>query len=128
MDIETGKLLLTGFVAGISAGFFGIGGGLIIVPSLVFLMGFTQQKATGTSLAILLPPLGLGAVMVYHRNNNVDIKAACIIGALLAVGAWAGSLYANRMPEAHLKLAFGIFAMVMGAYQIWTALAKLRSQ
>jgi uncharacterized protein len=126
--MEIFKLLITGVVAGVAAGFFGIGGGLIIVPALVYLMGFSQHKATGTSLAILLPPLGLGAVYEYHKKGNVDIRAALIIGALLAIGAWAGGRFANQLKGPTLQLAFGIFAMVMGAYTIVTALAKMKSQ
>ncbi len=119
-------LLLTGLVAGIAAGFFGIGGGLIIVPSLVYLLGFTQHKATGTSLAILLPPLGIGAVWEYYKKDNVDFKAAIVIGILLALGAWIGGKYANQLKGPVLQLMFGVFALVMGSYTIWTAVTKLR--
>jgi hypothetical protein len=126
--MATLKLIFTGIIAGIAAGFFGIGGGLIIVPSLVYLMGFSQHKATGTSLAILLPPLGAGAVYEYAKKGNVDWKAAVIIGSLLALGAWAGGKYANQLKGPTLQLGFGIFAMIMGAYTIVTAMAKMRSQ
>ncbi len=119
-------LLFTGLVAGIAAGFFGIGGGLIIVPSLVYLLGFSQHKATGTSLAILLPPLGIGAVWEYYKKDNVDFKAALVIGVLLALGAWIGGKYANQLKGPTLQLMFGVFAVVMGSYTIWTAVLKLR--
>ena len=125
--MEIAKLLLTGVLAGVAAGFFGIGGGLIIVPALVFLLGFSQHKATGTSLAILLPPLGLGAVYEYHKKGNVDLHAALIIGALLAVGAWMGGKYANQLKGPTLQLGFGVFAVVMGVYTIVVALAKMRA-
>ena len=121
------KLLLTGLVAGIAAGFFGIGGGLVIVPSLVYFAGFTQHQATGTSLAILLAPLGIGAVLEYHKNGNVDWKAAAIIGVLLALGAWIGGKYANQLKGPTLQLAFGVFAVVMGSYTIYTAVNKLKT-
>ncbi|HEX8834389.1 MAG TPA: TSUP family transporter, partial [Abditibacteriaceae bacterium] len=78
MDSSLLTLLGVGLLAGISAGFFGIGGGLIIVPALVYFLGFTQHKATGTSLACLLPPVGIAAVLEYHRKGNVDIKVAAI--------------------------------------------------
>lgn len=121
----TVSLLLVGLLAGISAGFFGIGGGLIIVPALVFLLGFTQHKATGTSLAVLLPPIGFMGVYQYWKADNVDIRAACIIGILLFFGAWLGGYYANKLKGPQLTLAFGIFAVVMGGYQIVTALQKM---
>ena len=119
-------LLITGLVAGIAAGFFGIGGGLIIVPSLVYILGFSQHKATGTSLAILLLPLGFGAVYEYWKKDNVDFKAAIVIGILLALGAWVGGKYANQLKGPTLQLMFGIFAVVMGSYTIWTAVLKMR--
>ena len=122
------KLLLTGLVAGIAAGFFGVGGGLVIVPALVYFAGFSQHKATGTSLAILLPPLGIGAVWEYAREGNVDWHAAAIIAVLLALGAWIGGKYANELKGPTLQLAFGIFAVVMGSYTIWSAAAKLKSK
>jgi uncharacterized membrane protein YfcA len=119
-------LLFTGLVAGIAAGFFGIGGGLIIVPSLIYILGFTQHKATGTSLAILLLPLGAGAVYEYWKKGNVDFQAAAVIGVLLALGAWIGGKYANQLKGPTLQLMFGIFAVVMGTYTIWTAVLKMR--
>ena len=121
-------LLVTGIVAGIAAGFFGIGGGLIIVPALVYFNGMTQFKATGTSLAALLLPVGFMAVYEYHRKGNVDWRAALIIGSMIVFGSWASSYFANvKVKDDQLKLAFGIFAIVMGAYTIWTALAKMKA-
>lgn len=100
---------------------------MIIVPLLVYLLGFTQHKATGTSLAVLLPPLGIGAVYEYYKKGNVDFRAAIVIGVLLAIGAWMGGKYANQMKGPALQLAFGIFAVVMGSYTIFTAISKMRS-
>ena len=121
------KLIFIGLIAGISAGFFGIGGGTVIVPALVFLAGYSQHRATGTSLAILLPPLGAGAVYEYAKKGNVDWQAAIIIGVLLALGAWLGGKYANNLKGPSLQLGFGIFMLVVGAYTVWGALAKLRA-
>lgn len=120
------KLLLTGLVAGIAAGFFGIGGGLVIVPALVFLLGFSQHKATGTSLACLLPPLGIGAVWEYHKAQNVDWKAAAVIGIMLLLGGWLGGKYANQLKGPQLSLGFGVFCIAVGIYTIATAWGKLR--
>ncbi len=126
MDTSFFLLLLTGLIAGVAAGFFGIGGGLVIVPALVYILGFTQHKATGTSLACLLPPLGIGAVYEYWRKGNVDIRAAAIIGSMLLIGGWLGGKYANRINGAQLSFAFGIFAVVAGLYTMWTAWLKLK--
>lgn len=119
-------LLLTGLAAGVAAGFFGIGGGLVIVPALVYLMGFSQHKATGTSLACLLPPIGLAAVVEYYRQGHVDIKVALIVGTTLFFGSWAGSHYANKLRGPHLSLAFGVFAVLTGLYTIITALRQMK--
>lgn len=117
---------LIGGIAGISSGFFGVGGGLIIVPALVYFAGFSQHRATGTSLAILLLPVGLGAVIEYHRSGNVDIRAAIFAAVALFFGAWLSGRFAQRVNPAYLKMAFGVFAMVMGAYLILTTYSHLR--
>lgn len=127
-DASTLWLLVTGLIAGVAAGFFGIGGGLVIVPALVWLLGFSQHKATGTSLACLLPPLGIGAVYQYANKGNVDIRAACVIGTMLLLGGWLGGKYANQMKGPQLSLGFGIFCVLTGIYTIVTALQKMKSQ
>jgi uncharacterized protein len=114
--------IVIGLGAGISAGIFGIGGGVIIVPALVFLAGYGQEKAIGTSLAVLLPPVGLLAVLEYYRNGNVDLKAALIIAASLFGGAWLGSLGAHKMGEPLLKVSFGIFIIGLGIWMIYGVL------
>jgi uncharacterized protein len=115
-----------GVVAGLLSGLFGIGGGIIIVPALIYLAGFDQHLATGTSLAILLPPVGIGAVIEYYRRGAVDFRAAIIVAVALLIAGWAGSLVANRMSAAHLRLAFGVFVMVLGASVVFDALRELR--
>ncbi len=118
-------LLLIGLVSGIASGLFGIGGGVLIVPALVYLAGFSQHAATGTSLAILLPPIGLAAVMVYYRHGNVDLKTALIVAAAMFVGGWLGALVANHVAGPYLRLLFGIFVVGMGLYLVAGALRQL---
>ncbi|MBK8871978.1 MAG: sulfite exporter TauE/SafE family protein [Elusimicrobia bacterium] len=118
--------ILIGGLAGMASGFFGVGGGLIIVPALVYFGGFTQHRATGTSLAVLLLPVGLGAVMEYYRNGNVNVRAAGMIAVALFAGAWLSGRLAQRVNPAHLRIAFGVFAMVMGAYLIISTYSRLR--
>jgi uncharacterized membrane protein YfcA len=118
-------LLLIGLAAGIAAGVFGIGGGVLIVPGLVYFLGFSQQAATGTSLAILLPPVGIAAVIEYYRHGNVDLKAALIVAAALLVGAWFGAVFANHIKGPYLRLAFGVFVVVLGFYMVFGALRRL---
>jgi len=118
-------LLLIGLFSGIAAGLFGIGGGVLIVPALVYLAGFSQHAAIGTSLAILLPPVGLAAVLEYYRHGQVNLKAALIVAVALFVGGWLGAILANRIPGPSLKLAFGIFVMGLGIYLVFGALRQM---
>lgn len=118
-------LLVIGLISGVASGLFGIGGGILIVPGLVYLAGFSQHVAIGTSLAVLLPPVGLAAVIEYYRHGNVDIKAASIIAAALFVGGWCGAAISNHAPEVQLRLAFGVFVVVLGFYLIFSALRRM---
>ena len=112
-----------GLVAGIASGIFGIGGGVLIVPALAFFCGFTQEQSIGTSLAVLLPPVGLAAVLEYYRNGNVNLKAAILVALGVFIGAWLGALVAHKMGDAWLKLAFGVFIIALG---IWMVAASLK--
>lgn len=118
-------LLATGMVAGVLSGLFGIGGGVIIVPALIYILGFSQHRATGTSLAVLLPPVGLAAVLEYYRHQNVDLRAALVIAAAALVGGWLGAVLANRLSGPSLRLAFGVFVVIMGFYLILGAMRRL---
>jgi len=117
-------LLFIGLAAGGAAGLFGIGGGVIIVPALVYVLGFSLHNAIGTSLAILLPPVGLAAVIEYYRHGNVDLRSAIIVAAGLFLGAWISAYFANRVSSTSLRVAFGAFIIFMGAYMIFGALRK----
>jgi len=116
---------IIGLLGGVFAGFFGVGGGIIIVPALIYWAGFTQHKATGTSLAVLLPPIGLAAALEYYRNGNVDIRAAAILAATMFVGAWVGAYFANRMEGPQLRLMFGVFVSALGVYLVYGAFRRL---
>ncbi len=115
-------LLLIGLMAGIASGLFGIGGGVIVVPALVIVMGFSLHSAIGTSLAILLPPVGLAAVIEYYRHGNVDLKSAIIVALGLFTGAWISAYFANRLAGPWLRVAFGMFVICLGVYMIYGAL------
>src|ERR1700723_938794 len=90
-------LVAIGISAGLLSGLFGIGGGIIIVPALVYGLGFSQKLATGTSVAILWPPVGLAAVWEYHRHGDVDIKAAVVIASMMLMGSWLGAHVASGL-------------------------------
>jgi len=102
-------VLIIGFFAGILSGLFGIGGGVVIVPLLIFLARFSQIEANGASLAGLLLPVGLFAVMTYHKKHLIDIKASALIALGLILGSYFGSILALNLPATALKRAYGIF-------------------
>jgi len=104
-------LLGIGLAAGIISGFLGIGGGLIIVPALVMLLGYSQHQAQGTSLALLLPPIGIFGVMNYHKAGFVEIKSAAFMCVTFIVGSYFASKVAVTLPENILKKIFGVFLL-----------------
>ena len=118
-------LILIGAISGIASGVFGIGGGVLVVPGLIYLAGFTQHRATGTSLAVLLPPIGLAATLEYYRHGNVDLRAAFIVAAMMFAGAGLGAMVAQRMSGPYLRLAFGIFLVALGISLVFGAFRRL---
>ena len=102
-------ILLIGLFAGILSGLVGVGGGLIIVPALIFFLGFTQHQAQGTSLGLLLLPVGILAVINYYNKGNVDIKVVAIMSVAFIAGGYLGSKLALRLPEDTVKKIFAIF-------------------
>jgi len=114
-----------GLATGLVSGLFGIGGGLLLIPALIYLVGYTQHEATGTSLAVLLLPVGLGAVLEYYRHGFVDLKVALIIALAVLVGGWFGAILANQISGPYLRLAFACFVVCVGLYLLYGALRQL---
>ena len=109
MNAETVLLLITiGFTAGVMSGLVGIGGGIIIVPALVFFLGFTQQEAQGTSLGLLLLPIGILAVINYYNKGFIDVKVVGIMCLAFVFGGWAGSKIALQLSENAVKKIFAV--------------------
>lgn len=100
--------LVIGVAAGIMSGLIGIGGGIVIVPALVFLLGFTQQKAQGTTLALLVPPIGILAAWTYYRQGFVDLKVAGVICVGFLLGGLIGARIATGLPDGVLEKIFAI--------------------
>ena len=119
------KFIVIGLISGIAAGFFGIGGGVLMVPMLIYWAGYNQHRATGTSLAVLLPPIGIAAVLEYWRNGNVDIRAAVYIAVAMLVGGGIGAFGANKIAGPYLRLAFGVFITLLGIYLCFGAARRL---
>ena len=102
-------LLLIGLFAGILSGLVGVGGGLIIVPALIFFLGYSQHQAQGTSLGLLLLPVGILAVLNYYNKGYIDIKVVAIMSLAFIFGGWLGSKIALRLPADAVKKIFAVF-------------------
>jgi uncharacterized protein len=107
-------LLLIGFMGGTISGALGVGGMIIIVPALVFFMGLTQHQAQGTSLTMMLLPIGILGVMNYYRAGHVKVNYALIMMAAFVIGAYLGSKFSIHVPAKTLKHLFGILLIIMG--------------
>lgn len=108
-----------GLLGGVMSGLFGIGGGIVIVPALVYFLSFEQHKAQGTSLLALVFPVGLLAVINYYKQEAVDIKAGLLVAAGLLVGALAGSKIALGLDQTTMRKSFAVFLVVVGIYQFF---------
>jgi uncharacterized protein len=106
-------LLIVGLSAGTLAGLVGVGGGVIIIPALVYILGFTQKEAQGTSLGILLLPVGILAVANYYKQGYIDIKAVVIISLAFVVGGFFGSKLALSISQETLRKVFGTLLLVL---------------
>lgn len=104
-------VVLLGVAAGILVGLLGIGGGIVLVPAMVHVLRMDQHLAQGTSLFILLPPIGLGALRQYWKAGNVDLRAGSFCAAGMILGAYLGGRIAVPMPTPVLKGFFGAFLM-----------------
>jgi uncharacterized protein len=125
MQLPLWTLIGIGLCSGVLSGIFGIGGGVVMVPALIYLVGFRQHVATGTSLAVLLPPVGIGAVLEYYRHGNVNLYAAVVLAATVTIGGYFGAVAANRLSGPYLRLAFGTFVLILGFYLMFGAFKRL---
>jgi uncharacterized membrane protein YfcA len=108
-------LIVIGIITGIMAGMLGIGGAIIMIPALVYIMGFSQQMAQGTSLAVMLPPIGILAAYNYYKAGQVNIKFAIILAICFLVGSYFGSKMAINIPQPILKKIFGVLLLLVAA-------------
>ena len=112
-------LLIIGVITGIMAGMLGIGGGLVVIPSLVMVMGMSQQSAQGTSLAMMLPPIGIIAAYNYYKAGHVDIKFALLLAIAFIIGSYFGSKIAIKLPQDVLKKIFGAFLLLVAVKMLF---------
>ncbi len=111
--------MLLGLVAGVASGLIGIGGATIIIPALVFLFGMSQHLAQGTTLAMMVPPIGLLAAWMYYQKGYVDLKIAGIMCIGFFIGGLLGAKFAVEMPAHILKKLFGIFLLTVSLRMIF---------
>lgn len=115
-----GTLLAIGLVAGVFAGMFGIGGGLIIVPALMFFLGFDLKSANGTSLAALIPPVGLLGAAEYYFNGLINIRYALLIALGLFLGAWFGAKITIGLPLVWVRRGYAAFLIAVAIRMLAT--------
>ncbi|HEY1039723.1 MAG TPA: sulfite exporter TauE/SafE family protein [Bacteroidia bacterium] len=107
-------LLLVGLVAGALSGLVGIGGGIVIVPVLVYFLGFSQHQAQGTTLFMFLFPIGILGVLNYAKAGHVDWKVAGIIAITFVIGSYFGSKFAIKLDQQTIKRVFGAIIIILG--------------
>jgi uncharacterized membrane protein YfcA len=108
-----------GMFAGVLSGLVGVGGGIIIVPALVYFFGMDEKTAQGTSLAVLLPPTGLLAFVQYYQAGHTDLKIGALIVVGLLMGGWFGGGFAQQLPEITLRKIFAVL-LFLTALKMWT--------
>ena len=113
-------LIGIGILTGFMAGMLGIGGAIIMIPALVLLLGFSQQGAQGTSLAVMLPPIGIIAAYNYYKAGEVNFKFALILAVAFIFGSYFGSKLALTIPQPLLKKVFGILLLIVAARMLFT--------
>jgi len=113
-------LIVIGIITGVMAGMLGIGGAIIMIPALVYFMGFSQQMAQGTSLAVMLPPIGILAAYNYYKAGQVDLKVAIILAICFLAGSYFGSKWAVTIPQPILKKIFGVLLLLVAIKMLFS--------
>jgi uncharacterized protein len=121
MTLQTILILLSiGLAAGILSGFVGIGGGVVMVPALIYFMGMTQHGAQGTSLLLMLPPIGILAVMNYWKADQLNWKFGAVIAIAFVIGGYFGSKIALKLSPALVKIIFGVLMLYISFKMIYS--------
>ena len=113
-------LIITGLCAGVASGVLGIGGAVLLVPALVFVFGFPQARAQGTSIGALVPPIGIFAAMQYYRSGLLDVRAAALIACGFVFGALGGASVVPFIPQTWLRRAFASVLVYVAAQMMFS--------
>lgn len=115
------KFIILGLIIGALSGVLGLGGGIFLVPALIFLFHFTPHQAQGTSLAVLIPPIGLFAALEYYRKGLIDFSVVGLICLGFIFGAYAGAFYVDRIPVPLMRRLFGFFMFFIAIQLVFTS-------
>lgn len=113
-------LVVIGILSGLLAGAFGIGGAIIVIPALVFILGLSQHAAQGTSLAFMLPPVGILATWNYWKEGHVNWKIALVLSLTFVIGAYVGSLFSVNVSDKILRRLFGVLLIFIAIKMIFS--------
>ena len=120
MDINTIiMLIIIGFFTGVLGGMVGVGGGIILVPALVFIMGFSQMDAQGTSLALIMFPVGILAVIQYYKQGHVDFNIVFLLAAGFILGSLLGSKISLSIPQQTVKKLFAVLMLIIACKMLF---------
>jgi uncharacterized membrane protein YfcA len=131
MDFSVTQLLilvLVGLLAGALSGFVGVGGGIIIVPAMIYFMNMNQMQAQGVSLALLMLPVGILGVMNYYKAGHIQFSYVIIIAIGFVLGNYFGSKYAMKVPEHKIKFLFALLMLYVAVQMLWKSGAKWASE
>jgi hypothetical protein len=131
MDFSTTQLLIlviVGLLAGALSGFVGVGGGIIIVPAMIYFMNMNQMQAQGVSLALLMLPVGILGVMNYYKAGHIQFSYVLIMAVGFVLGNYFGSKYAMRVPEHKIKFLFALLMLYVAVQMLWKSGAKWASE
>jgi uncharacterized membrane protein YfcA len=113
-------LVVIGIIAGVFSGMVGLGGGIVIIPALIYFLGLSQHEAQGTSLALMLPPIGLMAAINYYKAGALNLQYAAVIAVAFFIGGYFGSKLALGISENVIRKVFAVSVILLGARMlIW---------
>ena len=131
MDFSTTQiviLLMVGLMAGALSGFVGVGGGIIIVPAMIYFMNMNQMQAQGISLALLMLPVGVLGVVNYYKAGHIQFSYVLLMAVGFIVGNYFGSKYAMRVPEHKIKFFFSVLMLYVAVQMLWKSGSKWMSE
>ncbi len=113
-------LVFIGLAAGLLSGFAGVGGGVIVIPALIFFLGMSQFEAQGTSLGMMIPPIGIMAAINYYKDGYINWTYALILATFFVIGGYFGSKLVLQIPQHLVKKGFAIFVILIGVKMLFT--------